>query len=291
MSAASTGMQLVRAIDLGRGRAITFGRTPLVMGIVNVTPDSFSDGGVHYRSDVAIDAALRMAGEGAAIVDVGGESTRPGALPASLDEELERVLPVIEGIRRRSEIPISIDTMKAEVARRALDSGADIVNDVMAMRHDPEMPGVVASSRAPVILMHMRGEPRTMQESIHYDDLMGEISAELAERVEAAGAAGIDRSRIMVDPGIGFGKTFEHNSEILRDFSSLEALGPVVIGASRKAFIGRVTGRAAGPDRAAGSLAAVAAAAAGGAAVVRVHDVGSTIDFLRVYDAIRGGGE
>ncbi|MBW3565501.1 MAG: dihydropteroate synthase [Acidobacteria bacterium] len=282
---------MVQAIDLARGRTITFGRIPLVMGIVNVTPDSFSDGGVHYRSDVAIDAAIRMAEEGAAIVDVGGESTRPGALPASLEEELERVMPVIEGIRQRSEIAISIDTMKAEVARRALDSGADIVNDVTAMRHDAEMAGVVASSGAPVILMHMRGEPRTMQSNIHYDDLMGEIAAELAERVEAAGAAGIDRSRILVDPGIGFGKTFEHNAEILRDFSTLEALGPVVIGASRKAFIGHVTGRAAGPDRVAGSLAAVAAAAAGGAAIVRVHDVGSTIDFLRVYDAIRGGGE
>jgi dihydropteroate synthase len=276
----------MKTLQLRRGRALQFGDMPLVMGIVNVTPDSFSDGGVHFDRQVAIDAALQMEADGAAVLDIGGESTRPGSLPVSIAEELDRVVPVIEGIRRRSDVPISIDTMKAAVASAALAAGADIVNDVSALRHDASMAGVVQQSGAPVILMHMRGEPKTMQETIHYDDLIGEIGAELTRFRDSAIAAGIDEAKILVDPGIGFGKTFDHNLEILRELREFESIAPVVIGASRKAFIGHITGRAGGRPRMAGSLAAVESAARGGAAIVRVHDVAETIDFLKVRSRI-----
>lgn len=276
----------MESLQLPRGRSLRFGEVPLVMGILNVTPDSFSDGGVHFDRQVAIETALQMEADGAALIDIGGESTRPGSLPVSLSEELDRVLPVIEGIRRRSDLPISIDTMKAAVAEAALAAGADIVNDVSALRHDHAMAGVVQRSEVPVILMHMRGEPKTMQETIHYDDLIGEIGVELTRFRDAAVAAGIAASRIMVDPGIGFGKTFDHNLEILRQFPKFGSIAPVVIGASRKAFIGNITGRAGGGLRMAGSLAAVEAAARGGAAVVRVHDVAETTDFLKVRSRI-----
>lgn len=256
------------------------------MGIINVTPDSFSDGGVHFDRGAAVESALQMEADGAALVDVGGESTRPGSLPVSTDEELSRVIPVIEQIRRRSDVPISIDTMKAAVAEAALGAGADIVNDVSALRHDSGMAGVVQRAGVPVILMHMRGEPKTMQETIHYEDLIGEIEAELRSFREAAVTAGIASDQIMVDPGIGFGKTFDHNLEILRQFPRFTSAGSVVIGASRKAFIGHITGRAGGRSRMAGSLAAVAAAARGGAAIVRVHDVAETVDFLKVHERI-----
>ena len=222
------------------------------MGIVNVTPDSFSDGGVHFERDVAVEAALLMEENGAAIVDVGGESTRPGSDPTPLDEELARVVPVIEEIRRRSGVAISVDTRKAAVAKAAIAAGADIVNDVSALRHDPGLAAAVRDAGVPVILMHMRGTPKTMQESIHFDDLMGEIHAELGERRAAAIAAGIDPSLIWVDPGIGFGKTFEQNLEILARSAELADLGPVVIGASRKGFIGQITGRPGGRPRMAG---------------------------------------
>jgi dihydropteroate synthase len=256
------------------------------MGIVNVTPDSFSDGGVHFDQSKAVHAALQMESDGAAIVDVGGESTRPGSDAVSIEQEIERVVPVIEQVRRRSDVPISIDTRKAEVAAAALDAGADMVNDVSALRHDASMVPLVARRAVPVVLMHMRGEPRTMQELAKYDDVVREVSAELRERVDAAVAGGIARERILVDPGIGFAKTFEHNLEILARCSEFAPVAPVVIGASRKAFIGHLTGRTAGPDRMAGSLAAVAAAYRGGAAMVRVHDVRDTVDFLRVLTAI-----
>ena len=256
------------------------------MGIVNVTPDSFSDGGVHFEHQTAVHAAMQMEEEGAEIIDVGGESTRPGSEAISADVEMQRVIPVIDGIRRRSEVVISIDTRKAAVAKAALDAGADIINDVSGLRHDPEMRALAARSGVPVILMHMRGEPRTMQEQIHYDEVVGDVARELAEWRDEAVAAGVAREQILVDPGIGFGKTFDHNLELLARCGELARVAPVVIGASRKAFIGHLTGRPPGPARMVGSLAAVAAALRGGAAVVRVHDVRETVDFLKVARAI-----
>jgi dihydropteroate synthase len=256
------------------------------MGILNVTPDSFSDGGVHFDRAKAVDAALRMEAEGAAIVDVGGESTRPGAEPVSAEAEIERVVPVIEGIRRRSDIPISIDTMKSNVAEMALQAGADMINDVSALRADTAIRVLAARSGVPVILMHMRGEPRTMQKHIQYDDVVSDVAQELTMFRDQAIAAGIDVAQIFIDPGIGFGKTFEHNLELLARAQELTSIAPLVIGASRKAFLGHLTGRDAGPDRMVGSLAAVAAAYRAGAAMVRVHDVRETVDFLKVLRAI-----
>lgn len=257
-----------------------------VLGIVNVTPDSFSDGGVHFDRGRAIESALEMERDGAAMVDVGGESTRPGSDAVSIDEELDRVIPVIEGIRKRSNVPVSIDTRKATVAAAALDAGANVINDVSALRHDPEMLALAASRGVPVILMHMRGEPKTMQQNPQYDEVVSDVARELGEWRDAAVSAGVDASRILIDPGIGFGKTFDHNLELLARCGELAMVAPVVIGASRKAFIGHLTGRAAGPERVSGSLAAVAAAYRGRAAMVRVHDVRETVDFLKVLSAI-----
>ena len=256
------------------------------MGIVNVTPDSFSDGGVHFDRAKAIESAVRMEQDGASMIDVGGESTRPGSEAVSIEQELERVIPVIEGIRERSGVTISIDTRKARVAQAALDAGADIINDVSALRHDPELRSLAARRGVPVILMHMRGEPRTMQEDIHYDNVVDDVARELNEWRDDAMAAGIAEDQILIDPGIGFGKTFDHNLELLARCEEFTRLAPVVIGASRKAFIGHLTGQAAGPARMPGSLAAVAAAHRGGATIVRVHDVRETVDFLKVLGAI-----
>ncbi|MGZ4808016.1 MAG: dihydropteroate synthase [Thermoanaerobaculia bacterium] len=275
-------------LELSRGRALQFGRAPLVMGILNVTPDSFSDGGVHFDQSKAVHSALQMESDGAAVVDIGGESTRPGSDAVSAADEVERVVPVIQQIRRRSDLPISIDTRKADVAAAALDAGADIINDVSALRHDPKMMALASSRRAPVILMHMRGEPRTMQQFAQYDDVVRDVASELRERIEAAVNGGIARESILIDPGIGFAKTADHNIEILARCAELGSVAPFVIGASRKAFIGHLTGKQAGPERMVGSLAAVAAAVRGGAAIVRVHDVGDTVDFLRVLMAIEG---
>ncbi|HVS31883.1 MAG TPA: dihydropteroate synthase [Thermoanaerobaculia bacterium] len=269
---------------LPRGRALKLGITPLVMSVLNVTPDSFSDGGVNFEPARAVQAALAMEADGAAIIDVGGESTRPGAEPVGLAAELERVVPVIEGIRRLSDVPLSVDTTKAAVAQAAIDAGADLINDVSALRGDPEMAKVAARAGVPVILMHMRGEPRTMQTLTGYDDVVSDVAHELHGFVDAARSAGVEQ--ILIDPGIGFAKTFDQNLEILARCNELASIAPFVIGASRKGFIGHLTGREPGPDRAAGSLAAVAAAHRGGAAVVRVHDVRATVDFLRVSAAI-----
>jgi len=259
---------------------------PAVMGIINVTPDSFSDGGVHFDHPKAVHSAMQMEEDGAAIIDIGGESTRPGSEEIAEDIEIERVIPVIEEIRRRSAIPISIDTRKARVAEAALDAGANIINDVSALRHDPAMRTLAARRAVPVILMHMRGEPRTMQQNIHYDEVVGDVASDLTTWRDDAIAAGIDASKILIDPGIGFGKTFDHNLEILARCNELTLIAPLVIGASRKGFIGHLTGRESGPSRACGSLAAVAAARRGGAAIVRVHDVRETVDFLKVLQAI-----
>jgi dihydropteroate synthase len=257
-----------------------------VMAILNVTPDSFSDGGVHFDRNIAVEAALRFEADGAAIIDVGGESTRPGSDAVSIEQELERVVPVIEEIRKRSIVPISIDTRKARVAEAALDAGANIVNDVSALRHDPAMRTLVAQRKVPAILMHMRGEPRTMQDNPQYDEVVSDVSRELAAWRDEAIAAGIDAKNILIDPGIGFGKTFEHNLELLARSEELTNIAPVVIGASRKAFIGHFTGQPGGAPRMAGSLATVAAAHRGRAAIVRVHDVRETIDFLKVLEKI-----
>jgi dihydropteroate synthase len=256
-----------------------------VIGILNVTPDSFSDGGLHFDRTTAVESALRMEEDGAAMIDVGGESTRPGSDAVSVDEELGRVVPVIEEIRKRSSVPISIDTRKAAVAAAALDAGANVINDVSALR-DEAMRTLAAKRGVPVILMHMRGEPKTMQQNPRYDEVVADVARELGQWRDAAVAAGVDRGKVFVDPGIGFGKTFEHNLELLARCRELVMIAPFVIGASRKAFIGHLTGRAAGPDRKYGSLAAVAAAHRGGAAMVRVHDVRETVDFLKVLQAI-----
>ena len=254
------------------------------MGIINVTPDSFSDGGVHFDHPKAIHSAMQMVEDGASYIDVGGESTRPGAEEIAVEVELARVIPVIEGIRKRSAIAISIDTRKASVAVAALEAGANIINDVSALRHDPVMRMLAAKRGVPVILMHMRGEPRTMQQNIHYDEVVSDVARDLMTWRDDAKRAGIND--IFIDPGIGFGKTFDHNLEILARCNELTPIAPLVIGASRKGFIGHLTGRESGPTRACGSLAAVAAAHRGGATIVRVHDVRETVDFLKVLQAI-----
>src|SRR5438132_8193539 len=258
---------------------------PSVMGVVNVTPDSFSDGGVNLRPDDAIAAVRRMIEEGAAIVDVGGESTRPGSDGVSLDEELRRVLPVLEAVAR--ELPVSIDTAKAEVARRALELGAEMVNDVTALRGDEELAGVVADSGAYLCLMHMRGDPRTMQRDPRYDDVAAEVAAFLEERLAVAVAAGVAEDRICLDPGIGFGKTVEQNLELVRRLDVLTALGrPVVVGFSRKSTLGRLLGD---PDARTGSTAASVGAAVAaferGASILRVHDVREHVEALAVAPA------
>ncbi len=269
-----------------------------VMGILNVTPDSFSDGGRHSDIESAVARGVEMVREGASIVDVGGESTRPGAAPVSAAEELHRVLPVIRGLRQRVPAPISIDTYKAEVARKALEAGADMVNDVSALRFDPAMAGLVARERVPVVLMHMQGRPRTMQLAPRYDDVVREVMLFLRERVAHAVRSGVAPERIVVDPGIGFGKNPDHNLALLRRLRALGSLGrPVLVGLSRKSFLGRLEqpgGSAqppAGPEgRLAGSLAGATAAVLAGAHMVRVHDVLETCRAVRVADAIRGTG-
>jgi dihydropteroate synthase len=252
------------------------------MGVVNVTPDSFSDGGVHLDPDVAVAAARRMLVEGAAVVDVGGESTRPGSEGVSVDEELRRLLPVLE--RLGGELPLSIDTSKAEVARRALELGAVLVNDVTALRGDPELAGVVAGSEAYLCLMHMLGEPRTMQDHPRYGDVASEVAAFLEQRLAFAVAEGIPEERICLDPGIGFGKTLEHNLELIRRLDVLLALGrPVLVGFSRKSSLRRLTGSA---DLLAASVAAAVAAYERGASILRVHDVKAHVDALTVAAAV-----
>jgi len=250
------------------------------MGVVNVTPDSFSDGGIHLDPDTAAAAARRMAAEGAAIVDVGGESTRPGSDGVTADEELRRVVPVLE--RLNGEVPISIDTAKAEVARRALALGAELVNDVTALRGDPDLAGVVADAGAYLCLMHMQGTPRTMQQDPRYDDVASEVAAFLADRLAFAVAQGIPEERVCLDPGIGFGKTVEHNLELIRRLDVLLALGrPVLVGFSRKSTLLRLGAT----DLVGASVAAAVAAYERGATILRVHDVGPTVDALNVVKA------
>jgi dihydropteroate synthase len=255
------------------------------MGVINVTPDSFSDGGVNYRPEEAIASGRRMLDEGASIVDVGGESTRPGSEAVSADEELRRVEPVLAGL---AGLPISIDTSKAKVAQRALTLGAELVNDVTSLRGDPELAGVVADAGAYLCLMHMQGEPRTMQVEPRYDDVASEVTAFLENRLAFAVSAGIPEDRICLDPGIGFGKSVEHNLELVRRLDVLLALGrPVLIGFSRKRSLGRLLGDAnAKTGSLAASLAAAVAAFERGASILRVHDVRETIEALTVAEAL-----
>ncbi len=260
-----------------------------VMGILNVTPDSFYDGGRHRGADKAVSNALAMIEAGADIIDIGGESTRPGATPVPLDDELGRVLPVIRGLRRVTNLPISIDTTKAPVARAALAEGADIVNDISALRFDPDMVNLVAAENVPIILMHMTGTPRTMQLEAHYGDVVAEVRNFLATRIDFATERGVKREKIIIDPGIGFGKTTEHNLALLRGLAGLASLGqPLLVGASRKAFIGKIL-NAVPDERLEGSLAAAVAAVLAGAHMIRAHDVKETLRVIRVADAIRFG--
>jgi dihydropteroate synthase len=261
---------------------------PSVMGVVNVTPDSFSDGGLFVEPSAAVAHGRRLAADGAALVDVGGESTRPGSAPVSADEELARVVPVLEGLRG---LPLSIDTSKAAVARRALELGVELVNDVTALRGDDEMAEVVAEGDAFVCLVHMQGEPRTMQTAPQYDDVVSDVLAFLEERVAFAVDHGIREQRICVDPGIGFGKTAEHNLELLRRLDELTALGrPLVLGVSRKSTLAKIVGYASsGPAIASASVGAAVSAFDRGAWMIRAHDVRETVAALAVASAVERG--
>jgi dihydropteroate synthase len=266
------------------GRELDLSR-PVVMGILNVTPDSFSDGGVFLSRDNAIAQALRMAQEGAGIIDVGGESTRPGARPVSAQEEMDRVLPVVEALHSRIHLPISIDTSKPEVMRAAVAAGAGFINDVQALRAGGALAAAV-ELKVPVCLMHMQGEPRIMQDRPEYADVVGEVRDFLKERLDACMDAGIPASRLVVDPGFGFGKTLEHNIELLRGLKKLCSLGaPVLAGLSRKSMIGKALGLPV-EQRLHASVALALMAVQQGARIVRVHDVGPTVEALRMWSAV-----
>ena len=267
------------------GRVLKLDRTR-VMGIVNVTPDSFSDGGDHASTDAAVAHALKLAAEGADLLDVGGESTRPGAQEVSLEEELRRVVPVIERLARQTGLPISVDTCKPEVMRAAVQAGAGMINDVCALRREGAL-DTAAALGVPVVLMHMLGEPRSMQEDPRYDDVVAQVHRFLAERIFAAELAGIPKKHLVADPGFGFGKTTAHNLELLAGLERLAELGvPVLAGLSRKRSIGELTGRQVPAERVAGSVAAHLLAAQRGARIVRVHDVAATVDALKVWEAV-----
>lgn len=284
-------------ISLGGKGLLEVSNRPLVMGVLNVTPDSFSDGGRWIEPDRAVARAETMLDEGADLLDLGAESTRPGggvygtgAEMVPEEEELRRLLPVLKAIRQRVSIPLSVDTRKAAVARAAIDAGADIVNDISALA-DPEMAEVVAQTGCPIVLMHSRGRLGSMQTSIEFDNVVEEVTKELADLVDRAASQGISRRQIVIDPGIGFGKTAQQNLQLICHLDRLRSLGqPVLVGASRKSFIGEVVG--ADPEqRLPGSLAAAAWAAHHGAAIIRVHDVADTVQFLDVWSAIRDPGE
>ncbi|WP_233842842.1 dihydropteroate synthase [Dyella sp. 2HG41-7] len=270
------------------GRSLTLDQTRVV-GIINVTPDSFSDGGQFAHVDDAVAHGLRLAEEGADMLDVGGESTRPGAADVSIDDELRRVIPVIEQLVARTSLPIAVDTSKPEVMRAAVAAGAGMINDVYALRREGAM-DAAAELRMPICLMHMQGEPRSMQDEPHYDDVVGEVHRFLTDRLFACELAGIDRRKVMVDPGFGFGKNIEHNLALLRKLERFADLGSgVYVGLSRKSMIGALTGRKEPSERAAGSVAAALIAAQRGARMVRVHDVAPTVDALKVWHAVKAG--
>jgi dihydropteroate synthase len=275
-------------------RTLTIGRRPLILGIINVTPDSFSDGGQHATAQAAIEHGRRLIEQGADLLDIGGESTRPGATPVPVEEELRRVLPVVQRLAAtHSNTPLSVDTSKAEVARQCLQAGARIINDVTALTGDPAMAEVVRDARAGLILMHMQGTPLTMQQAPHYENVVEDIRRYLGERLNALEAAGIARDYVALDPGIGFGKTLEHTLEMLGRLREFQQLGrPVCLGVSRKGFIGQVVGGRPRGERLAGSIAvALHAVAHQAAQIVRVHDVLETRDALLLFDALEQAAE
>jgi dihydropteroate synthase len=273
-----------------RDRTLTPGSPPLLLGIVNVTPDSFSDGGQFLDTDAAVAHALRLVEQGADLLDIGGESTRPGAQPVGLDEELARVLPVVRRLAALTPTPLSVDTYKAEVARQALEAGAHIINDVTALRGDPAMAEVVRSYGAGVILMHMQGTPATMQAAPHYDDVAAEVADFLEARLQACIDLGIAASQVVLDPGIGFGKTREHNLRLLARLEVLQRLGrPVCLGVSRKGFLGKLLNRPLHQRLASSLAAACYALVRGSAQIVRVHDVAETHDAIVVLENIKRG--
>ncbi|HET6675776.1 MAG TPA: dihydropteroate synthase [Nitrospiraceae bacterium] len=263
-----------------------FSERPLLVGVLNVTPDSFSDGGLYESQESAVARARQMVEEGADIIDIGAESSRPGSEPVSETEELRRLIPVVEAVHDAVSVPLSVDTTKSGVARRAVQAGAVIVNDISAMTFDPGMARVVSESGAGVVLMHMQGIPRTMQRAPRYDDIVKEVHAFLADRLQVAEAAGISRKQIILDPGIGFGKLLEHNLTLLAQLSMFSNLGrPLLVGISRKGFIGQILQRSVG-DRLFGTAAAVAIAVQQGAAMLRIHDVAAMRDVVRTATAI-----
>jgi dihydropteroate synthase len=271
-------------LDCG-GRVLRLDR-PRVMGIVNVTPDSFSDGGAHDSTEAAVAHGLQLVAEGADLLDIGGESTRPGAAPVALDEELRRVVPVIEQLVRQTQVPISIDTFKPEVMRAAVAAGAGMINDIHALRQDGAL-AAAAELGVPVVLMHMQGEPGSMQDTPHYDDVVAEVHRFLVGRMFSAEMAGISKKNLVIDLGFGFGKTTEHNMILLARSARFLELGvPMLAGLSRKRSIGDLTGREAPRDRVAGSVAAHLVAAQRGATILRVHDVAATVDALKVWAAV-----
>ncbi|MGB0036993.1 MAG: dihydropteroate synthase [Candidatus Acidiferrales bacterium] len=268
-------------------RMLALGGRTLVMGVLNVTPDSFSDGGLHFAADAAVARALEMERQGADIVDIGGESTRPGSLGISAEEELGRILPVLEKLRGRLAIPISVDTSKAEVAEAAADTGAEILNDVTSLRADPRLAEIARRRKLPLILMHMRGEPRTMQKLPFARDVVRDVVGGLRRAVAIARRAGLAKSQVILDPGTGFGKSVAQNYELLARLPELARLGsPLMVGTSRKSFIGRVLGDAPESERQWGTAATVTASILGGAHIVRVHDVAEMVQVARVADAI-----
>ena len=265
-----------------------FSRKTYIMGILNVTPDSFSDGGIFFDKSAAIRQGIKMAEDGADIIDIGGESTRPGSEPVTIEEELRRTIPVIEALAEEVNIPISIDTYKAEVAKRALDAGAEMVNDISGLRYDPLMPKVVAEYKVPVVIMHIKGSPKDMQKNPVYEALLPEIMDYLREGIRIAMKAGIPENNIIIDPGIGFGKRSEHNLEIIHALSEFALLEkPLLVGPSRKAFIGNILGDVPPGERFEGTAAAVAVSIFNGADIVRVHDVKEMAKVTKVADAIK----
>ncbi|MDD4856862.1 MAG: dihydropteroate synthase [Candidatus Krumholzibacteria bacterium] len=277
-------------VPLPHGPGLDLSAGPVAMGVLNVTPDSFSDGGAYLDPGAAYERAIAMVEEGAGIIDIGGESTRPGAVGVSSETEFNRVMPALRRIASSIAVPISIDTQKATVARAAIEAGASIINDVSGLQHDPAMIGTARETRAAVVVMHMQGRPETMQSDPWYNDATGEIISWFEERLAELASGGVDRDKIIVDPGLGFGKRLEDNLKILNEIGDLQGLGlPLMIGHSRKSFIGNATGRGS-DERLAGGFAALAKCLAGGVRIVRVHDVRETVDFLRVWRAIENAG-
>ena len=269
-----------------RNRNVDLSSGTHIMGVLNVTPDSFSDGGKFFKSDDAVSQGMKMIEEGADMIDVGGESTRPGSDPLPTEEELSRVIPVIEALSKKTDVPVSIDTYKAEVARRALDAGAQMINDISALRFDPKMKEVASEYKVPIVLMHIKGTPKEMQKDPSYEDVIAEITEYLRQSIKIAQDAGIAREKIIIDPGIGFGKRLRDNLNILKNLRKFSILRcPILIGCSRKSFIGRVLDLPV-EERSEGSLAALAVAVMNGANIVRVHDVKESKRAVSLIDAV-----